>query len=153
MPGGILDGDLEAGVFKLLSSSPDILTFVPATRIASTQLPEGVAYPAISFFRVSEEHDTTLDDLADLNPSEGLCWALVQFDAWANTPREAALVVRAIRTSLEGYRGVVSGLDIHFNPWNLNITAINREDVRGPYYESASKTFHASVDMTVWYND
>lgn len=149
MSGTLLDGYLEAAIFKILSTDPGVLTWVISpNRIALAQMREGVVYPAISFFRV----DTPV--IYDLDGPARLEHPRIQVDAWANSGRESTLVARAARLALEKIVNQdISGQDIVFNPWHCFINAIEVEDVRGPLFEAPTKTFHSMVDAIVWLND
>lgn len=59
------------------------------------------ALPAITLATVDG------DSIYHLTGPSGLCWSLVQFDAWANDLDAAAKLQAAIFASLAGYRGWV----------------------------------------------
>ena len=150
MSGGLLDGDLEAGIFKILSSDGGVLSLLPATQISPAVLPEESPYPAIVFFRVDDPPEICLDGDARL------CHPRVQVDAFATTARIAALVARAALLALENTPpGTITALEGEspFNPWNLAVNGIVKEDVRGPIWEPSIRAYKSSIDVTVWHND
>lgn len=64
-------------------------------------------FPCLSLSLISEPRGYTLDGEAWIRE------ARVQVDAWATNYGGAVIVARAVTAALSGYRGEVSGIEIH----------------------------------------
>ena len=144
---------LEAALFAYLSGLTPIQTLLKdattgQTRIYPDVLPEKVTYPAVSYFRVSTAEIVTLD-----GPT-GYADARMQFSIWsANVPKidgttrggkADVLAVRgALRTALNGYQGVMSGVTIR----GISLEPDSEHDL----YEEKTRSYHRAIDFKIAY--
>ena len=84
---------------RLLATSA--VTDLVGQRIASDQLPQGVALPAITYFVVDTEANETLANIADVSR------ARIQVDSYATTRGQANSVSDAVRLALQMFRGLI----------------------------------------------
>jgi hypothetical protein len=88
------------GFHSLLSNDPDIVSLVD-TRIYQVLVPEGTAYPCLSYQIVSGLVDIALDSTAAKERR-------IQFDCWAMSYPAVKELEAALANLLEGYEGVLA---------------------------------------------
>ena len=86
--------DVEQAIYTALSTTSGVTSLV-STRSYPVVLPQGVAFPAITFSRVST------DPVFALAGSEGKDAVRVQVDCWSRTYANAKDIANAVRAALE----------------------------------------------------
>lgn len=76
------------------------------TRIYFTEAPQAPALPYVVIFRVGDR------PVHSLECSSGLHFARLQVDGFAKSAKTARDVMRAVKTSLDGFRGIQSTVDV-----------------------------------------
>lgn len=95
-------GDLRT--FLLADST---ITALVGQRVHVDSLPQGSLLPALTFLRVSVEHDH------DLGGETGLATARFQIDCWASDKEAALALAERVRLRLDGYRGAMGSITVH----------------------------------------
>ena len=108
------------------------LTALVGTRIFPNTLPEGTAYPAVSFFMVSggRDHQTPI------------AYPTYQLDIWAQSKSAILSVADALRHALQRYKGIMSGIEVE---------QISIEGERDLDYEPDTKLFHRMIEIQIIY--
>jgi hypothetical protein len=91
---------IDVGIFQLLSTTAAI-TSLCETRIYPTVLPTGPTLPAVTYRMISAKPSPTLT-------TSGFQRWRMQCDCFAETRAQAAGLREALRSTLEGYNGVLS---------------------------------------------
>jgi hypothetical protein len=119
----------QAAITALIGSGDDF-------RLYPDLLPEGIAYPAVAYFRVSTPRLHTLD-----GPS-GFAQPRFQFSVWGNTKSDVIAVVEALRLTLDGFRGQMG---------DTQVRAILSDDEMGDHdqYDGNTRSFHRVIDFHV----
>jgi hypothetical protein len=118
---------------KLVAASG--VTNVVGQRIYPHFVPQGRAYPAITYFRV----DTARVDSHD--QAGGLFNSRFQIDLWGADPDVLFTLAEAVRAVLNGFRGTTGG---------VAFGAILLADERDGPYEPGAELFRRSQDYFVW---
>ncbi len=114
------------------------VTALVAARIYNVTAPQNaVALPYVTFQRISEVEEKTLD-----GPS-GLYRDRWQFDCYGNTRASVDAVGDAIYAALAGFRGTLGIIQLS------SITLSNRSDL----FESVTRLDRDSHDYIVWWSD
>jgi hypothetical protein len=123
---------IESAVRAVLLADPAVTALVGAgaeARIYPLILPQGAAFPALTYQRVSSVTQYAQD-------GPGLARQRIQIDAWAMTYRAAKDLARAVRSALEGHRaGNIQGVFV---------------DPERDFYEADTRLYRASTDFYVW---
>ena len=108
----------------------------PSMRLYPDLLPEGIAYPAVTYFRVSTPRAHTLS-----GPS-GFAQPRFQFSVWGNTKGDVIAVTEAIRLALDGFRGQMG---------EVLVRGILSDDEMGDHdeYDGRTRSFHRVIDFHV----
>ncbi len=131
---------LEAAIYAILAAAAGVTTIVGA-RIYPNLMPEGAAYPALTYFTVSADEEHTLDR------ASGLVHQRIQVDAWGNDYTTVKTLMKQVRSALEAAYGIVQ------TPLgNLDINGILRDNERD-LYEDKTRTHHCAGDFLVLYNE
>ena len=124
---------IEKAIVAILKASPTFSTLC-AGRIWALILPETAAFPAITYQRISETPDYTLDGPGTFGE------ARLQIDCWsAASHSEASQIADAIASAIDGYTGTSAGVSIH------NVMRDNSQD----FYEPNPKCYRRSVDYMI----
>jgi len=126
---------LEKAIFTRLSTDAGI-TALAGNRIYPQILPQNPTLPAITYFRVS-----TTKPYAQSN-SVNIAQARLQISCWAETYSVMKSLVEAVRKSLDGFSGVVNGIQITSY---LNTCYDLYDDDTGIY--------HGIVDFKIFYEE
>lgn len=89
---------------ELLVSSTHLAALVDARRVRHGYRPAGDDYPAVTFFALGVTQGHTL------TAADGLPLARVQIDCWGRTGAEADQLREAVRLTVDGFRGDMSGV-------------------------------------------
>jgi len=81
------------------------------TRIYPDILPQGVTYPAITYFRVSTVRIDNLDSFS------GSARVRYQFDCWHTNPTTARAVRKQIRLAMDGFNGTFASCIVSGARW------------------------------------
>lgn len=117
-----------------------IVTTEPAktkvgSRVHPLVLPQTPTLPAVVYRRISIDPTHSHDGASDLDRSR------VQVDAWADTYAEAREAAVAIRVTLDGQRGMWSGL------WVSGVLLDGGDD----HYEDEVAMWRARMDYRIWH--
>lgn len=96
---------VEEAVRALLVADPAVSALVSA-RVYPAPLPQSPALPALSYQRISATRTRSQE-----GPS-GRARCRFQVDAWASTYDDARQLAAATRRALDGFRGVVAGVEL-----------------------------------------
>jgi len=97
--------EVEEAMRALLLADPAVSALV-AARIYPAPLPQGPTLPALCYQRISATRTRSQE-----GPS-GRARARFQVDAWASTYDAARAAAAAVRRACDGFRGVVSGVEL-----------------------------------------
>lgn len=107
------------------------------TRIYRNKAPLGTARPYLVYQVIDSFRDHALDGPTGLNAGR------VQFSAWAATHLAAKAIADAVRASLDGYRGTLSGVAVR------GVTSQNEVDL----YDDDTDLEGVVVDFTITFVD
>lgn len=82
------------------------LTALVSTNIFPRQLPQNVAYPACTYFKVSGPRDSTMGS------DSGIVHARFQVSSWGSTVTSAQDVAEQVRKALQRFRGTLASVVI-----------------------------------------
>jgi hypothetical protein len=119
----------------LLAQAP--LSNLISDRLYPGILPEEAGYPAVAYIRVSTPR------LYGIGGPMGYAEPRIQFSAFARTYAETVNVIAALRTILDGFRGVMG---------DTNVREISSDNELGEHdggYEPVSKTYQRRIDFYV----
>lgn len=107
-----------------------------AMRLYPDMLPEGIAYPAVSYFRVSTPRIHCLEGPI------GFAQPRFQFSTWANKKSDVIAVAEALRHALDGFRGQMG---------EVLVRGILSDDEMGDHdeYDGRTRSFHRVIDFHV----
>ena len=107
-----------------------------AMRLYPDVLPEGVPYPAVTYFRVSTPR------LHVLSGPSGFAQPRFQFSAWANNKADVIAVTEAVRAALDGFRGLMG---------EVQVRGVLSDDEMGDHdeYDGRTRSFHRVIDFQV----
>ena len=123
---------IETAIIAIFLASTT-LTALCGMRIYPMILPDDCQYPAISYQRISETPDYTLDGPGTFDEVR------LQIDCWAETALQTRALADVIRTSIDGLSGTCSGLTI----WNA------MRDNAQDFYEPDHRLYRHSVDYRI----
>ena len=125
--------NVEASVLAILKASPALSGLVSG-RIYALILPETPILPAVTYQRISEVPDSTLDGPGTFTEVR------LQLDCWSSTSHaEACAIADAIASALNGYTGTSLGVTF----WNV------MRDNSKDFYEPLPKCYRRSVDYKI----
>lgn len=133
---------LSDAIYTRLKNDTAIAALVGA-RIYPSSLPDGVTYPALSFFMVSDLRDHTLSGPINLSRPR------IQIDIWSSKKTEMQKLSKLIRVALDGFSGPVGGVGYDGNQFTSMLQGVLLEN-RQELYESNTKTQHGILDFYVW---
>lgn len=96
---------LEADVRTYVLADATVAALV-GSRMVARMLPQSPTLPALVFQRIDTRRQH------DLDGADGLPRMRLQVTAWATLPLEAATVAQAVRTRLDGVKGVMGATTI-----------------------------------------
>lgn len=96
---------IDAALNQLLIASPAFAAV--GDRVYPKKLPENPVYPAIVYHRISTVREHSHEG------SSNLAAVRIQFDIYARTYVAARDAAEGLRSVLDGFRGVVDGVDIN----------------------------------------
>lgn len=97
---------IEEGLWARLTGSPDVW-LLAERRVYPAVIPQDAPYPAVAYQRIS-----TVRDLAHDGPA-GMALARFQVTCVAETYAQARALANAVRETLDGFRGEMSGTTVH----------------------------------------
>lgn len=97
---------IEEAIYSKLSGTAGITAIVPASRIYYLTLHDNAVLPAISYQRVGTNREYTL------NEAMTMADAMIQIDVWSRTDIQMLQLGNLVRSTLDGFRGVVGGVTI-----------------------------------------
>lgn len=125
--------NIEASILALLKASPAVKGLVSG-RIYVLILPETPTFPAITFQRISETPDSTLDGPGTFNEIR------LQLDCWSTASHsEVSQIADAISGAINGFSGTSTGVTIY------NVMRDGSQDM----YEPTPPTYRRSIDFKV----
>lgn len=122
---------IEAEIKSYLQNYEGLKALV-GDRINPDTLPEGTAYPAVTFFLVSADRRHEID----------VCHATFQFDCWGKTKASVIAVATQIRHALQRYKGLMGEVPI--------IQGVFEGEIDLPF-EPDTKLFHRAVEIKIIY--
>lgn len=127
---------VEADLFSRLTGFSDLAAFVN-NKVYPVALPQGIEYPAISYFRVSGQR------ISAMGIDTGLVRARFQFDIWASDFDSTVTIAKQVLNALQRYRGTntVEIVEIFVLPGEADT------------YEPNTRTFHKALDFEVNYRE
>lgn len=99
-----MSADLRTALRTRLLANATLSSEVGGNRIYPVRLPDGVTYPALSFQKISDLTEPHLGGASRIKR------ARLQVDTWADTPDKAWELADLVRTQLDGFNGVVDGV-------------------------------------------
>jgi hypothetical protein len=128
--------NLQQSVFAYLSSHADV-TAVVGGRIYPLVLPQKPTYPAITYFKVSEQR---IRGLALDEPDQSR--ARVQFSCWGRTYDEAKAAADAVTAALKDYAGTLGGAG--------GVEVLDSEiEGDADLYDAEAGVYHVPVDVMI----
>lgn len=119
---------IEAAVRSILLADPTVYGLV-GTRIQPAPLPLDTIYPAISVLKASNAYSRIAG-----RPR-------MQIDCWSKDWTECQTLANAVETALDGYAGVVNGVNIQ------HIQPLNSQD----FYDKETKLYNVPYDFFIIY--
>ncbi len=126
---------IDAAINQLLIASPAFASV--GDRVYPKKLPENPVYPAIVYHRISTVREHSHDG------SSSLAAARFQFDIYARSYVAARDAAEALRSILDGFRGVVAGVDIN--------GAFNEDEDDG--YDDDIQIYWFRQDYRIFHNE
>lgn len=132
-------------VARLVADS--IVNGLVANRIHPFNDPRQIARPKLTYWRVNTTRSSDDGGLTNDGPT-GMAVTRIQFDAWADSMLVAKQVVAAVRHSLNGFAGTLSGLVVN------QIHVVDERDNTVPV-DAGQQTpvQRVSIDCMVTYTD
>lgn len=96
---------IKAGLYSFLTGSTPIAAVV-GTRVYPMLVPQGAAYPAITYQIVSNNH------IRSHGGSSQLAYVRVQINSWAATAAAADSLQELIRNRMDGYAGTMGSVTV-----------------------------------------
>lgn len=127
---------LELAIHAKLAATAAVTNLV-STRIYLVNLPQSPSYPAVTIARVSgvREHN--------LSGPSGLARPRISISGWGTYYNAAKNVAEAIRQTLDGFSGTVSGVDIQ------SVHLENEIDL----YEDEPEVFRTMTDYFIQHQE
>lgn len=125
----------QAFIGKLLATGA--VTALVSTRIYFTDAPEPPTVPYVTLYRIDAPR------VHSLTGPSGLAAARIQVDVYAKSATAARAIGKAIRESIDGFRGLQSG---------VNVQGVLLLDEMDGYSESPELR-RVTQDYRVWYNE
>jgi hypothetical protein len=126
---------VEADLFSRLTGFAGVAALV-GQKVYPVTLPQGIHYPAISYFRVSSTRPSAMG--RDI----GIVRARFQVDVWAFDFDSSKAVAEQVRLALQRYSGTNS-IEI------IEIFFLNEADT----FEENTRTYHQALDFEVNYRE
>ena len=123
---------IRQALLTYLKSQPDVTALI-GSRIYILSASQTVGDPHVVYSRISATRSH-----AKAGPS-GLTESRVQFSIWSKWFREAWAVAEALRHALDGFSGIMNG---------VNIRAI-RSDGEADFFESDTKLYQVASDFLI----
>ena len=112
-----------------------------AARIYPLAAPQGAAMPFLTYQRISGPREHTHDRAGDLARPR------FQFTAVAATYSAAKALINAVRTSLDNFRGTLSGVSVEA------IYVENESDVFNLASDQSKTSYATWLDCVVWHHE
>lgn len=125
---------VEQAIRDRLVHAPPVSSRI-ASRIYPRVLPQTPTLPAVVYQRLTTTPTHSHDGASDLDMSR------LQLDVWADTYAEAREAAIAIRTTLDGERGMWSGM------WISAVLLDSADD----FFEDATRMWRQRTDWRVWH--
>lgn len=137
---------VEAFLTKWLSGNANVRKSV-GNRIYPVELPQGAGVPSLTYYKVSEEGQKTLNGLS------GLTRTRMAIDCWATSYSDANALAKIIRGNvttpgLDGFRGMLAGIFVQKCSCNIGMDAIEK-----PVHGDQSGVKHCMLDLEITYED
>lgn len=124
---------LESKIFSLLTANTAVKAIV-ADRVFPTALKQGCRLPAVSYQRISGNHDL------DLDGNSGLEQPRIQVDCWALGYVQAKDLAKAVRTAMTSATIAANGF-----------TALCANDADN--HDDAANYYGVSIDFSCWHEE
>lgn len=103
---------VEGAIVARLLEDDDIADLIGTAISPFTELKDDAQSRArLTYWRIDTQRSSSIGALTNDGPT-GMALARIQFDAWATDMLTAKLVINAVRRSLNGFAGVLSGITI-----------------------------------------
>lgn len=129
---------LEAAIVARLAATNAVVAIVDG-RVYANVLPQGVAYPAVRYQRISTPR------LKSLSGPTGRARPRFQIDCYGERHSEVLALSEAIRGALDGFVGLVP-IGSGATPPTVQIDASSAEDEEGGY-EDDVRVHHQRLDF------
>lgn len=128
--------EAEKAIIDRLGANATVSALV-SSRVYFTEAPQTPAIPYAVIYRIDSPR------VHSMTGPSGLAAARIQVDCYAKTAKEAREVGAAVRVSLDGFRGLQSG---------VNVQGVLLLDEMDGYSES-SELKRVTQDYRVWYRE
>lgn len=130
---------LETVLIAQLEASAGLIALIgapPNSRIFSVLMPQDVAYPSVSYFRVSTTR------VSAMGSDTGLASTRLQFSAWSKSITEARAVADEVRKALQRFRTLGP-------PVVQDVFIVNQVE----FFEDSILTHQIAVDVEVHFTE
>lgn len=130
---------LEEALFDYLTNDPGFESLV-GDRLFPFHIPEGAAFPNVTYGRVSAQRDYDYDPFESTN---AFVRVRMGFHCWSRNPEEAMKIGEAVLLALSGYEGDMGGQLVGAS------FAVLEQDT----YEGETKLYRRSLDFQILYEE
>lgn len=133
--------ELEEGLISYLSGYAGLTSLI-STRVYGMRIPQSATLPCLSSQRVDTPRFTTHDSSG---ASGDLASPRFQFDAWAETEKEAKAITEQVRAALNGKRGSIGTAP---NTYTIQAALVDAET---PEYDPSTNLYRSRSDFIIWH--
>lgn len=130
---------LEQALYNRLSTY-SALTALVGDRINPVRLPQGTAYPAVSYFRVSRPTRRTFGG------NTAIASPRFQFDCWAKRYTDAKAVADQLIAALNNFSGTMGGTG------GVEVQDIELMNEMDDDFLDTADLYHVVLEFTVWHS-
>lgn len=130
---------IKTAIYSYLISQPAIISAV-SSRVYPGTVPTSADFPYIAYYIISSE------SVHHQRSASAISRTRIQFDCMGSTSLDAEEVSEALRFSLDGYRGLMSGLDI-----NVATKDGDYDDFVSPTDKSQVGVHRRVCDYLIWH--
>ncbi len=134
---------LEEGIASYLELHADMIAVVTG-RVYALRIPQGATIPCLTFQRISTPRISTHDTSG---ATGDLISPRFQFDAWAETQKEAKEITDALRGILNGKTGAIGTA-----PRAITIRSALAENEQ-PEYDTELELYRGRSDYIIWHEE
>ena len=134
---------LEEGIASYIKLHADMIAVIDG-RIYALRIPQGATIPCMTYQRISTPRILTHDTSG---ATGDLTSPRFQFDAWAETPKEAKEITDALRGILNGKTGAIGTA-----PRQVTIRAA-LSDSEVPGFVPDIELYRGRSDYIIWYEE